>query len=317
MVSLLHALRAKAASLPYRALTLRPCREHETILLTGSPRSGTTWVGSLLSAEPERAMITEPLHLGLRGARDAGFDWRTHRHPGDAWSEGERLLRRLFQGRGFGRAVLGDNDWATLIRYRKLLVKSVRATRLLPWIATHFRLGGIVYLVRHPCAVVASQMANPAFPSYGVPDFDIRYVERYLPHLAGRIRALEHEEEVRTLTWILDQHAALASPLRHRWVLLPYERLVGEGEREMARLFHHLGLPMTCQAKALLRRSSREAREWSADHERGDLEERLGGWHRRLRPEQTRRILDLVEQSGLTGWSEDVVPDFTAIAATR
>lgn len=303
--------RAQSAgrSLACRALTLRPCREEETILLTGSPRSGTTWVGAMLSFERDRAMVTEPLRLGLAGVKEAGFEWRTHREQDESWPEGEAFLRRLFRGRGIPPGVLRDNDWATLLRYRRILIKSVRANRLLPWIAHRFGLGGMVHLVRHPCAVVASQIAHPAFPAHGVTDFDRRYVDRHLPHLRSRLDGLRHEDEIRALTWALDQHVPMASSLRNRWLVLPYERLVTDGEEELERALAHLALRPTAEARARLRRSSREAHAWSADHTRADLGERLGGWRRRLSPEQIRRVLDVVEAVGLRGWSEDLVPD--------
>lgn len=311
--------RAQSAgrSLACRSLTLRPCREEETILLTGSPRSGTTWVGAVLSFERDRAMITEPLHLGLAAVRKAGFEWRTHREPEERWPEGEGFLRRLFRGRGLSPATLGDNDWATLLRYRRLLIKCVRANRLLPWMARRFQLGGMIHLVRHPCAVVASQIAHPAFPAHGVTDFDRRYVERHLPRLSARLDTLRHEEEFRALTWALDQHVPLASASRSRWLLLPYERLVADGETELERVLAHLALRPTAEARARLRRSSREAHDWSADHARADLGERLGGWRRRLSAEQIRRVLDVVEAVGLRGWSEDLVPDADALGVAE
>jgi hypothetical protein len=261
-------------------------------------------------------MVTEPLHLGMSHVRGAGLEWRTYRGPDEPWPEGEALLRRIFTGRRLAPAAYHDNDWATLLRYRTLLIKSVRANRLLPWITSRFRLGGVIHLVRHPCAVVASQLTHPAFASHPVYPFDRRYVRSHLPHLAARVDALRHEEEARALTWALDQHVPLASPLRDRWLLLPYERMVTRGEAELGRVCAHLGLEPTATARALLRTSSREAHGWSADHARADTEQRLGAWRARLKPEQVRRILDVVAMVGIRGWSEALEPDYAALGTS-
>ena len=40
-----------------------PAHEHAPILVTGAHRSGTTWVGKMLSASGEAAYISEPLNI--------------------------------------------------------------------------------------------------------------------------------------------------------------------------------------------------------------------------------------------------------------
>jgi len=57
----------------------------------------------------------------------------------------------------------------------------VRANRLLPWLAVNFPDSHIIYIVRHPCAVVASQIHSKV-SGYNSPD------HKYMDYLrAGRL----------------------------------------------------------------------------------------------------------------------------------
>lgn len=170
--------------LAIRALMMRNYDTADTILLTGSPRSGTTWLGVILSISKGYAMITEPFHLSTPGLREAGFSWRTYVDPNSPWPSGKRVVGAILSGKNLNPGMLRDNSLMQLLLSKRLVIKSVRANRLLPWIDQHYQLRGIVLIIRHPCAVVASQMAHPLFPQvHNIPDWDLYYVEHNLPHL--------------------------------------------------------------------------------------------------------------------------------------
>lgn len=299
-----------AASINLLPLPLLSFDPERAILLAGSSRSGTSWLGRVLSTAPGYCLLTEPLSLKMPGLRRAGFSWRTHVDPDADWPEGEAILRAFFRGKRVTAKLIHRNR-RELLSSRGLVVKSVRASRLLPWLTRRFALRGIVLLIRHPCAVVSSQMENFRIPDPCRED-NLRYLERHLPHLLPFARGLETEEERRALTWALDQHAPLSAPAGS-WTRASYERLVLDGPAAATRLFASLGLETPETARERLRENSWQARSSSVDHRRASVEERLGVWRRRLTGEQIDRILAVVEAVGIRGFGRALAPDPGAV----
>lgn len=283
-----------------------------TVLLTGSPRSGTTWLGQVLSASPGYCLVTEPLHPKMPGLREAGFSWRIYVDPDAEWPEGRAIFERLFRGRGVTLKLLHRN-WRSLPSARGLILKAVRANRLLPWLSGRFPIRGTILLIRHPCAAVSSQMAYRMGRSTRVQDFNRDYLERRLPHVIPFANTLRTEEEFRALLWCCDQHAPLAAPEPTGWVRVSYEKLVAEGEPELRNVFSAVGLSVSADVLARFQANSFQAQDFSVDHTRASVEERLGVWKRRLDQGQIERILAVVEACGIRGFSEDVIPDYDRI----
>lgn len=282
-----------------------------SVLVAGSSRSGTTWLGQMLATSPGLCLVNEPFSPKMPGLSRAGFTWRTARDPEADWPAGEAVFRRVFSGRGMSLKLIRLNG-TKLLHCSGLVIKAVRVNRLLPWIARHFELRGTVVIVRHPCAVVSSQMLHFKLNSVTLMD-DLDYVERHLPHLLPFVRGLHTEEERRALTWALDQHAVQEASGPRPWQMTSYESLVARGRAELERLFSALGLDVPIEAVELLDRNSWQAREASVDHTRAPVDERLGVWRKRLSPDQVSRILTVVEACGIRGYSEDVFPSMGAL----
>jgi len=308
--------RVKKLVLDARALGRALFPPEETILLAGSPRSGTTWCAELLRSAPGYLQLTEPLWNGLRRVRAAGLGDRTCAPPDEARPELARFFEELLRGRPLFHGWLTDDSLADALRARRLLLKCIRANRLLPWLARNFETRGIVLLVRHPCAVISSAMMHPFFrPPAGVSELDRAYVEARAPERAALLDTLKTEAELRALTWALDQHAAFGALKEKRVTLLSYEKLVLESAAELERVFAALRLPVPAGAAGRLDRPSREAHAWSAAHGRASAEERIGGWRKRLTGEQVRRVLAVTGAFGIEGFSEETVPDFARVGS--
>lgn len=295
-------LAALLNEIPLPGVSFEPSR---TVLLTGSPRSGTTWAGDLLTASRSACLVNEPLHPKLWRARRAGLGWRPYADPDAPWPEGRRCFDALFRGKGLSVKLLLRNrlnPWPC----RYLVLKAVRATRLLPWLQRRYALRGWLLLVRHPCAVVSSQMLNFRLTGLTWED-DLSYVRRRLPEILDYVRGLRTEEERRTLAWSLDQHAALTGARADLTRIVRYERLVAYGPEELRDLLGSLGLPTpgADETRSALRRNSRQASASSLDHARASIGERVGVWTERLEPGQVDRILAVVEALGIRGYGPD------------
>jgi hypothetical protein len=141
----------------------------QPILVTGMPRSGTTWVGRMLTASDEVGYLNEPFNLAVSPG--------TFRIPVDHWykyisAENEaqilpqlrpalafeyplwRELRRCRNRTDFLHTL---RSWRGFVRgrHRRPLVKEPHAVFSIPWFAERLA-SDVVVTVRHPAAVVSS-----------------------------------------------------------------------------------------------------------------------------------------------------------------
>ena len=143
---------------------LSKCDIKDTIVLAGTPRSGTTWLLETLRQLPGRKAISEP--LALEEAReDRGFAWRHYIPPGGEMDEDqETYLRSVLSGQ------LGvPETWSFQARTQlgrlvehatrnRLVAKFCRLNRMLHFFHEKYDVRGTVLIVRHPCAVVSSML---------------------------------------------------------------------------------------------------------------------------------------------------------------
>ena len=141
------------------------------ILVTGAHRSGTTWVGKMLSASKEAAYISEPLNVLHRPG--------VMRNPVDHWytyicaDNEDRYLSAFTETLAYRYHLAAEikslrsvkdilrmaRDWSSFqvghIRSQRPLLKDPFAIFSAPWFAE--RLGcGVVVIVRHPASVASS-----------------------------------------------------------------------------------------------------------------------------------------------------------------
>jgi hypothetical protein len=275
--------------------------EGQVFFLTSSPRSGSTILGYALGEIEKSCMLFEPLQLDeVPEARTAGFSWRSHVAPLDNWPEGKAFLTRVFAGRVINGWTGREMSAAEAVRARSLIVKSVRANRLLPWICENFRIPPPVFLVRHPCAVVASQLnygwrgaRRPEIPSF---------IDNY-PVFRSTVSGTRDDVENLAALWALDQLPPLLQDKPHPWTLLSYEELILRPEPTFTRIFQNWNLDVDAGKAA-----SRLNRPSSVVGQSGISG--IDGWKRQLTADQVARILRTVRAFGLRFYTEDDEADY-------
>lgn len=126
------------------------------ILVTGSHRSGTTWVGRTLALDPSLIYVHEPFNLDARKptmrARPAHwFEHVTRENEGALLESMAEVVRGDFPVR---RQSVADR-LAERIRPHRVLVKDPIALLAAPWLADRFGFQ-VVVLLRHPAAFASS-----------------------------------------------------------------------------------------------------------------------------------------------------------------
>ncbi len=320
----------------------------DTIILTGSPRSGTSWLMKILRVIPGYTDLFEPLNpIYFPESFEVGFQSRTYLPSSKDWQKGEKYLRKIFTSLPiYDSSSLKENDKRKkfiILRYgffhqlspeilmhqlvgNKLIVKFVRLNRLLPWVAERFQLRSMIFIIRHPCAVIDSQLKtgffgyHPTFPPYQ----DIYPNRKTILDEASKIRGLENSllnrlkkiktrEEIIAASWCLDNFVPLSYLKPYPWTVVVYEKLIREGEKEIDRIFHEIG------EKNVRRSAYRYLKIPSMLIQKGEYEivtkpdVQLSKWKKSLSEKQIKRILSIVSAFGLDFYSENLEPDYNNI----
>ena len=237
---------AKTTSSLAEILKSFPCGQCEltqAIPIVGSGRSGTTWLGEILSEIPGSALLFEPLHLKqVPEAAAAGFSWSAHVRPGTDWPQGEEYLKDVLRGNLITEwtakdMVLNPEHPPTFI-----VAKFIRANRLLGWFCECIPTRKPVLILRHPCAVVASQLREGSWNNKPKPILPSVY--RDFPVFEKITREINTSEEVRAINWALDTFLPLAQGDLSKFILVTYERLVLDFDRQVNSIFDSWGLPV-------------------------------------------------------------------------
>jgi hypothetical protein len=292
------------------------------VVIAGSPRSGTTWLLELLRTLPGYKALNEPLMY--QDARNGhGFSWRTYLEPEEEANAQRDYLETVLTGQlGVSSAWYfeANSRPAQLLEHAtrdRLVVKFCRMNRMLHWFCGQFNVRGPVFIIRHPCAVVASMLRHGAWDEgdlHGQEREDHALHSGVLPDplrdvFGPILERIETQVEALTTMWCLDHYV----PLVHHadgpypWVFVLYERMVTRGRKELRRITRALDVEMTSVMQEQLDEPSQSVK----DQLHWDAERQLSKWQRRLSESQVEDILRIVEEVGLSEvYSRGLEPDY-------
>jgi len=265
----------------------------EPVVVLGSPRSGTSWLMRLIARPPGYCTIFEPLHhRWWPEARAVGFGGR----PWEADERQRVYLEQVFRGEKGRRSIrkprwseeVGGNPVRLVrgaikrIRADRLVVKFVRACRLLPWLIDAFPNCRYVYIVRNPYAVVSSQLSRGA-SSYlddrPVP-YDYLNADRQsgavVEALCDRIRAdaaqvlgkavvqdIDSLEAGLALAWYADNLIAQEAAAGSEAVCtVRYENLLTHTDSELRGIQEHVGAETSLATGVDVKNPQRQLQKW-------------------------------------------------------
>jgi hypothetical protein len=276
----------------------------ETLIVAGSPRSGTTWLAEVLSTLPRSAILFEPEHmLQVPEARRAGLDWHVMKQPGDDWPEGDAYFDRVLHGRIVTPWTVSHLPLSRAFAPRRWIVKFVDANLMLGWLATRFPIRAPVLVLRHPCAVVGSQMRR-GWQLDHAPRL-AAFFGRY-PQFREYVASLQDPIEWSAAHWCMHTYAPLALPQPWPFLVTTYEQATREPEQEFGRLFEHWRIPMPADLLARTRRPSGTTDLGSEFRKSRNPDT---GWRKALSTTQVQQILNVVRAFGLDFYTDDPQPD--------
>ena len=300
---------------------------HETILTTGSPRSGTTWLMEVLESIPGYVYIFEPLNpIFFPEILKIGLLEKPYIKPDKDWIELERYLERAFTGRIYSLIPPYNFKFIPIIHRvlnNKLIVKSIRLNRVLPWITNRFALRSTILLIRHPCSVIVSQLKtgfcgyhadtppyNNIFPTKKMILREAEKIDLIESNILNELKKIETKEEILAASWCLDNIVPLSSPKPHKWITVFYERLVKEKESEMIRILKEIGEVKLTKSIIKVLQTPSMLTSVEEKHIVKDAEKQLSKWKNQLSEKQVKNILDIVSLFNLDFYKEDIEPDY-------
>lgn len=290
------------------------CSISDTVVIAGTERSGTTWLFELLSESEGYRALHEPL-TGNSLAFEHGFGERNTISPDQCPDTKEAFIRDVLQGiapqPSCWRFTSTSNVGRALdfVSNRKLVVKFVRANRMLAWLAHTFSPRGLVFIVRHPCATVASMKHFSRFKPdllkerFGT-DPAMQAAQERLPselweRYADVLTSVDSYVGILAATWCLDH----ALPFHHHlkegelppWLLVPYEHLVLHPRDVLTRCETYLDVPLSDTVTRRVRKDSSSVWESQVLEPQAQVEK----WKTKLSASEIDDVLSVVRRFGL------------------
>jgi len=288
------------------------------LLLAGSGRSGTTWITELICSLPGVQQIFEPLFP----------PWNDQVREITGWDMSNPYIRSLYLRANqeyprwndlWQRILTGRfrNYWTDYERNAwfpdRFLVKEVRANLMLGYLYRNFQ-PRMIYILRHPCAVVHSRLALPQPWHADVEDI-LSQSELVADYLQAWVFEIEQETDLtgaHAVWWAVENHVALQQLKEIPHYLVYYEDLISRPREVLETLLPWLGVEeIPEKAFSLLSQPSRMSNEIAAYQ---NINDRLSHWKNRLSGEDQERVLSWAGRLGLTMYDESPFPKMRSSA---
>jgi hypothetical protein len=305
----------------------KPRANKKPILVTGCPRTGTTWVGKMLCASPAVGYIEEPFNPDMPLGRCAVRFAHTFTYIIDenAVAFYEPLQNTIAFRYNVAAEIkrLGSltdvrrmlRDYIKFYRYRSRdaipLLKAPVALFSAEWLAATFDMD-VVVLIRHPAAVGSS---------YKRLQWDLRFADFLEQPLLMRDHLYPFEAEIREyvdrdrsiveqagLLWKLTHYMVLKYRERHRdWTFLRYEDLAADPIGGFGAIFGRLGVDFSDRVQAVIAKHSAATNPRVPKHTYStvcDSKSRIEDWKKGLTTPEIERIRSGVEDISSAFYSD-------------
>ncbi len=290
--------------------------ERRCVIVTGFPRSGTSWLAKSLSFAPGFTYYREPdnYHFVAGAEKRFTYLYLTPDHDDPAY---RRLMSRAAAGhvatartmrqnpgpllRHLGRPgrALGERFPFLFFRKRHVLLKLVFANLNLAWLSAHLPRARQVCVLRHPCGQFESWQRQGWEPRPARLLENPRLVKDHLAPFAETIRAASTYWERAGALWAATVHVIHRQTERDgSRMVLSHEWLCADPVARFRELYQRLELKWTAKAEAFLRDADIEGDERTYSMTRAAVAE-IDKWKTRLHPDEVEQCRRFVEPFGL------------------
>lgn len=268
--------------------------------MAGTARSGTTWLADLIASQITCRIMFEPFNPELV-SEYRGFHYFHYMRP--EWDNKELygFARPVFTGEIRNRWIDRQNEHI-FPKYR--LIKEIRANLLLKWLHVHFPDVPIIFLIRHPCAVVLSRMQLGWATDHDIEPF-LSQPELVADHLSDHldlIRNAKTDEEKHAIIWSVSNLVPLKQFMPDELKMVYYENLCTQPEIEFQTIFESIGHGYDDSLVEMVNQPSQTTKATSAVVTGSN---KISHWKSALSPLQIERILNVVRAFGLDHLYDD------------
>jgi len=271
-----------------------------SILVAGTARSGTTWLGDLIATQIPSRILFEPFNPDLVS------DYRRFRYfqymrPGTENSEFHAFAQKVFTGEIRNRWIDSQNE-RIISRFR--LVKEIRANLALKWLHDNFPEIPILFIMRHPCAVVLSRMELGWATDHDIEPFlsQPQLMEDFLGPYSDLIRSARSSEEKHAVIWSVSNLVPLKQFSSEELRVVYYENLCTQPEIELPGIFEAIGYQYSGLVVTSRNQPSQTTRSASAVVAGTN---KIENWKNKLSRSQIDNVLRVVQAFGLGHMYDD------------
>jgi Sulfotransferase family len=297
---------------------------NKIVSIFSEPRSGSTWLSDIFCRLPDSMLIWEPMFIfpPYPEMKDIKFCFHQYIPENAEWPEAEEFFRKLYNmevgSRQSFRLYALNKTLKNIASTNYFIYKDCCSDMLLPWLTRKFDVNPI-YVIRHPCAVIASQL------KYKHWDYILKDVKAYFPDPDSLHKEIyyQYQDIIDTITrpeerlaaeWALHNSVPIKHPLNDiRWVTVSYEKLYKEPESELHRIFGRLDIGMPENVLAGIRKPSKTSRGNSKENIQSGNQ--LESWRQSLSSGQITNIMNILKEFKMDFYDESTEPDYQRIYA--
>ena len=279
------------------------------ILVTGSHRSGSSWVGKMLSLSPSVAYIYEPFNIQYtpRLCRAKFTHWFTYicaqneslysNELNDCINFRYPLLHAIKSITSLKDAAKLSRDYFRTIKYKvtnkRPLLKDPIALFSAEWLVKEFNMDAVV-LIRHPAAFAgslkSSKWTHPFNHFLEQPLLMEQHLSEYKQEIEKYANDNNNKDHVgqAILLWNLIHHMILHYQKNNKdWIFMKHEDLSENPVREFKTIYNKLGLNFSTDIENTIKSFS------STNNSSGikrDSKSNIWSWKKRLSTEEIKRI---------------------------
>lgn len=268
------------------------------LLLTGSGRSGTTWLAEALTASLKARLIFEPFRPGVV-AELGNLGNRQYLRPGEPAPQFQAGIERIFEGRLRSRWTDRYND---RLVYRSRVIKAIRANLMIGWMLDAFPELRVLHVIRAPLATMASQMRGNWNIDKTWLTGQADLMADYLGGYESLIDLADSPEKEVALKWAVENYVPVHQVRERRWPdtrfrIFSYDTLVND-RAQMIGFLEFAGVSAAQIDWATIERPSRVSRGRVDFGQPTDHHDRPAGF----KPDIVDYIARLVETFDLSEW---------------
>jgi Sulfotransferase family len=286
------------------------------IFVAGSGRSGTSWLAELINHRNEYHYVFEPFHPpegdtpnpflpGVPACRHFGH----YRYLRPEATDLRFLQPAAAVLAGRERSRWSERFNKRLIATRRI-IKDIKANLILKWLSVNFPGMPIIFILRHPCAVVASRKSLTWDVHWDLVTSQLlrqpELLDDFMRPFLSLFQRAETYVEKQVLLWCLDNYVPLKQFTPDQIHVVFYENLIAHPQEEIPRLFAFLTKPLDDSIYAAMRTPSLLS-DWSSPVLHGAS--RTNAWRTRLSASDFGRAMRILRVFGLDAiYSDDPMP---------